>query len=191
MKKLLFTIIFSTFCGSLVQGQDKYEKEVRIKAQEVPESALAFLGEASIPRKVRWYFEENFVGNSIEAKFKLAGKRYSVEFDTTGHIQDIEIQIPWKEVPNRMKQLVRYSLDSLFTSSKIDKIQLQYTGAQEVLKELLSQDTSTLTHGINYELVVQGKKQKGFQLYEILFSEKGDILRMGQIVEKNTDHLEY
>ena len=47
-------------------AQEKFEKEYRIKTDEVPPTALNFVEALNLNTKIRWYFEENLKGNAIE-----------------------------------------------------------------------------------------------------------------------------
>jgi hypothetical protein len=68
-KNIIFLALI-LFFPAILQAQKKYEKEYRIKQEEVPEEALEFIHSAAIDFSEKWYFEENLEGNSIEAKFK-------------------------------------------------------------------------------------------------------------------------
>ena len=172
-------------------AQQKYEKERKIKVSDVPEQAKRFLKVAQVEEKIRWYFEENLLGNSIEAKFKRSKKRYSIEFGTDGYIQDIEIQIAWKEVPIATGRSIQATLDSMYSYSRIDKIQLQFTGEEVALQQLMRGEETPGDYSRQFEVVVEGKVKQQVKLYEILFDERGRPITVATIVQRNTDHLEY
>jgi hypothetical protein len=91
--KILLLLATSAF------GQVKYEKEFRLKPGQVPVKARQFIDSINLQQKVKWYYEQNLKGNSIEAKFRMNHKRYSIEFDTLGNLQDVEVQIGWEQMP--------------------------------------------------------------------------------------------
>ncbi|MDQ4139839.1 MAG: hypothetical protein M3142_04880, partial [Bacteroidota bacterium] len=131
--KILFFINVILLITNQTFGQTKYEKEYRLKPQEVPVEARKFVDALRFSGKVKWYFEENLKGNSIEAKVTNNQKRYSLEFDTLGNLQDVEVQIDWLEIPEVTRNNISGSLDSEYSDYKINKIQVQYTGKNSIL----------------------------------------------------------
>jgi hypothetical protein len=173
------------------QAQSKLEKERRIDAAEVPENATRFVDSLFPGVRVKWYFEENLKGNSIEGKLNKNKLRYSVEFDTSGALQDIELVISAKELRKGLQDKMQAELDSRFIKIKIDKIQVQFSGATSLLLR------SPLKPGIvgegileRYEVVFRGKNED-WKLYEATFSKMGDLLSLEEIILKNTDHLAF
>lgn len=175
----------------LGHAQSKLEKERRIDAAVVPENATRFVESLFPGVKVKWYFEENLKGNSIEGKFNKDKLRYSIEFDTSGVLQDIELVISAIELRTGLLDRLRAELDSRYVKVKIDKIQVQFSGATSLLL------MSPLKPGVDgegilerYEVVFRGKKED-WRLYEATFSKTGDLLSLEEIILKNTDHLAF
>lgn len=186
----LFLLVLGMVC-TISNAQEKFEKEYRLKEDNVPGEALNYIRFAEINEKVSWYFEENLLGNSVEAKFKINKRKFSVEFDTHGFLQDIEIQIKWEEIDKEIRGVIYKELGFYFESFKIQKIQVQYIGVdKKLLKELVVKQTANYER-MNYEIVVKGKKEGGSNLYELTFSEQGILLDTRKILFKNSDHLEY
>jgi len=181
------------FCLFYIEGlaQEKFEKESRISEEEIPAIAKSFIKEIQSEKKVRWYMEQSQSGTSIEAKFTSARKDYSIEFDSLGSIEDIEIIIDWNEIAEGVTQNIRQEMNSKFEKWKIRKIQIQYTGDREVLLELGKNKKPTEDYVIKYEIVVKGKKEGRPKLFEMTFSEQGEFLKSSTIIFKNTDILEY
>lgn len=90
---LVFLFMIFVVALSNDKGQTKYEREFRMSEKKVPQKAREFVHSMDFESKVKWYFEENLQGNSIEAKLKQQGQQYSVEFDTLGTLQDVEVEI--------------------------------------------------------------------------------------------------
>lgn len=187
----LFMFMSGMMWPVLGQSQSKLEKERRIDVREVPENATRLVDSLFPGRRVKWYFEENLKGNSIEGKLRIEKHRYSVEFDTSGVLQDIEMVVCEKEIRSDLLERIRKELDSRFVKMKIDKIQVQFSGATSLLL------TSPLKPGIvgegvleRYEVVFRGKNE-GWKLYEATFSKFGELLSMEEIILKNTDHLAF
>lgn len=187
MRYLLLVLLCLT--TSWAAGQLKYEKEYRIRAEAVPEPARAFIRSGQLEKNIRWYAEENLDGKSVEAKTKHRGNWYSIEFDTLGNLQDIEIEVA--ELPEAAYAVIEDTLKRRFEAQRIRKIQLQYTGSTEALGELLHSDTCPPELRLRYELIVKGRDESGVHLYEMLFSEEGALLHTARVVLRNTDNLEY
>jgi hypothetical protein len=174
---LLFTPLLSF-------AQLKYERESRLSEQKVPPTAREFLDLVS-KHSIRWYEEEAY-GNrhTVEAKFKYKGQRYSVEFDSLGQLEDIEIRIP--KLPKVVMDQLSKTLNTKF---RIQKIQQQYSGNIKQFSALFERDISMLQ--VRYELVIKLKENGKWHLYEILINEDGDVERKDKIILRNTDQLEF
>jgi hypothetical protein len=162
-----------------------------MKSADVPTAALQFIEEVEMDSNWKWYFEENLVGNSVEAKTKYNGKWYSVEFDTSGKIQDIEVEKDLPEMDENVRSTILQTLDAMFSSHKIDKIQIQYSAEDPVLLAILNDITTRFDYKVQYEIVVKGKKTGRPKLYELTFTENGELLESSEIIFRNTDNLEY
>lgn len=185
---LIFLLLLSC---SITFGQKKYEKEYRIKKKTVPTEALEFVKALGFEKRIKWYKEEGLNKNSIEAKTKQHKKRYSIEFDTSGEIEDIEIKIKWRDVPTETQEMISKKFRTEHQKFKIQKIQIQYSGSKESLIKTITQNQPVEGIAIHYELVVKTKTNKDRQDFEYLFSEKGELKKKSVIVSKNSDHLEY
>jgi hypothetical protein len=172
-------------------AQQKIERERSLKSEDVPQEAMQFIVAVDMDTQWKWYFEENLVGNSVEAKARADGKRYSVEFDTSGNIQDVEVETSWKALDEQLRGSISQALDSMFRRHSIDKIQVQYSAEAPVLLAILNNRADPANSRIQYELVVKGKTTGRPKLYELTFSENGKLLETSEIIFRNTDHLEY
>ncbi len=173
------------------QAQQKLEKESRLNPEDVPQEAMQFIGAVEMATQWKWYFEENLVGNSVEAKTRHDGKWYSVEFDASGNIQDVEIEKSWKEMDEQLRGSISQALDSMYRRHSIDKIQVQHSAEPPVLLAILNNKADPANSRVQYELVVKGKTTGRPKLYELTFSEKGKLLATSEIIFRNTDNLEY
>jgi len=192
MKKLIIPVIL-LFCIFQIDAnaQQKFEKESRLKTDDVPSAALQFIEAVEMNYRWKWYFEENLKGNSVEAKTKYNGKRYSIEFDTSGKIQDVEVETELPGMDENVSRNIVQALDSMFNRFKIDKIQIQYSAESPVLLAILNNITTRSDYKVQYEIVVKGKKTGRPKLYELTFSDSGKLLDSVEIIFRNTDNLEY
>lgn len=188
--KSITLVAFFVFSTSLY-SQQKYEKESRLKPEEVPQAALEFIQAIEIPNKVKWYIEYGLENNSIEAKFKLNKKRHSVEFDTLGTIEDVEIEIKLRELDPKLKKTIDAVLSHMCSDHEISKIQKQYTGAPSVLLSLLKGQELTGKFTTKYEVVATCESESKTDQFEYLFSDEGKLLQQFKIIFKNSSNLEY
>lgn len=187
----LWLLLLFIFCGlpQRVQAQEKFEMEQRVGRDKVPESALRFV-DSFTKSKVKWYEETGISSKSYEAKFKLNGKRFSVEFDSTGSLEDIEIRMRYRDLETNLKRSISAHLDSVYNRTRIHKLQIQYAGdVQKMMKLRIG-----ISEGLNiqYELELRTKiKGARPELYEYTFDQQGKYLFHKTIILRNADHLEF
>ncbi len=172
-------------------AQEKIERESRLSSSEVPEQARLCLARIDSQTRIKWYLEEGLTGMSIEAKFSWQKHRYSVEFDSLGSLQDIEIELSWKELTKATQDSLQRQLRRECSKFKVRKIQLQYTGAESDLKQFLLSDSASPKLIIHYELVVKCRTDRRYHLFEFLFSEAATLQSKLKIVFRDSSHLEY
>lgn len=172
-------------------SQSKFEREYRVKTNEIPSSARDFIDSCNFSKKIKWYGEESQNGKSFEAKVKENGRRYSIEFDTLGNLQDVEIKIEVDEVSSATHKAIQDHFNQVFVRHKIIKIQSQWTGDRAVLRELVRTNKTNAAYTLKYEIVVKGKKAGEVKWYEILFDETGNEEKILPIQFNNPDNLYY
>lgn len=184
--KLILILLFSfPICG---YSQSKTELEQRIKKENAPLAAQKFIDSLYFSSKIKWFVEQDYTTKTFEAKTKSKGKKYSIEFDSLGKIEDIEIEIKWNEIPLSIQNRICQKWNADFEKFKIKKIQIQYTGKSI---DLLNIEKNTEQLSIKYEIVLKGQKNTQTSFYEYLFSEKGEVEEIQQLNFRNTDNLEY
>lgn len=181
----------SLFWANSLFAQVKYEREYRLKPDQVPLAARTFLTACQFEAKIKWYGEESASGTSVEAKVKQGQLRYSIEFDTLGQIQDVEVEQEWERLPPATQAAIQQVLDQHFERHKRSKIQLQWTGPDSVLQALIREEVPDLSYTTKYEIVLRGKDAGGMHGYEYLFDEQGELEHRARIVFRNTDNLDY
>lgn len=190
-KILLFWAISSFMCITNSYAQGKFEKESRIKKTQVPLKALLFLDSLYEGTKIKWYKEEALNHESIEAKFWLNESRYSIEFDTLGNIEDIEIEIKAQDIDVSVADIIIKQLQLDCSKFRIVKIQNQYTGSKYDLFTFLRKGKINNELIMKYEIVVRCNTSGEIDLVEYLFNVEGIVLAKNIIVFKNSSHLEY
>lgn len=183
--------LLSLFSSVELFAQEKFEKESRIKQRDVPQKALDFIESANIKGKMKWYLEQGLNRKSIEVKFQQNRKRLSVEFDTLGTIEDVEIELKATELPASLNNTINAQLQNDCIKYKIEKIQVQYSGSEEQLLAKLKNPASVQNLVTKYEVVVKCTSKNNVELLEYLFTDTGTVLSVSTIVFKNSSHLEY
>jgi len=185
-----FTVLY-IFSVNPCLAQQKYEREYSIKSNAVPEKALKFVNAIFKGAKIQWYGEESLNGTTIEAKLKASGKKYSIEFDKSGEIQDVEILSSFKDIPSKTRNVMKGNLEKEFKKFKVDKTQVQWTASESVLKEALSSESTPASVQVRYEVIVKASKSKISNYYEVLFENNGKIISTHEIVQRNANNLIY
>jgi len=184
-----FILIFLLLLKISVFGQ-KIERETRIDKEKAPSEAVNFINDISSKKHVKWYIEKTSGKVSYESKFKHKGSFYSVEFDTLGYIEDVEVIIKPKKLDENHKSTLRKAIQNDFEKFKWIKIQKQYSGEREALKKLFSGSTEHVE--LNYEIEIEAKTKDGdWELFELLINLQGEILKRRKIQLRPTDNLNY
>ena len=192
MNRIIFiSLILFSFPGINTFAQEKIEKESRIDLTVVPKNAQSFISDLALDNKIKWYLEQGINQTTIEAKFKHNGKKYSVEFDSIGNIEDIEVEISWKDLEAGVKESIKKQLDLNCLKHKINKIQTQYLGNSKNLSFLFKQNSNTQKLETNYELIVRCNQENEVNLFEYLFNHQGKLISTSKIIFRNSSHLEY
>lgn len=194
MVKDLHTLILLLFLAVIqsVTAQEKYEREYGIAPSEVPDAAIHFVAQITSSRKVNWYKEESLSTFSYEAKTKIKGQRFSIEFDTSGILEDVEIIVKARDIEENTLHKIKKHLEQETDQYKIEKIQQQYSGDTTLLINYFN-NAKAEPKGIlcQYEIIVKTKINTQFFKYEYTFSSEGIFEKKRKIILRNTDNLEY
>jgi hypothetical protein len=191
----LLSLCYFIHGGSLL-AQLKMEREYRINKKEVPLVARQLIDSCFGKQKVRWYAEQALADKTFEAKIKIKKQgfkkqRFSIEFDSLGRVQDVELQIKLNQIPARLQTQILAALGSRFNKYKIVKIQEQWVGSREALFYKAKGLPSPLPVVVNYEFVVIGRRDKVYKSFELLFAPDGQILSSLEVIHSSNDNLIY
>lgn len=191
-KNIFFTLLL-LLGGCWASAQNKYEREYRIKKSQFPEKALGYIDEKlQDARRIRFYKETDGTNTNYEAKFKKDRLKYSVEFSEDGVLEDIELLIEPIDIPDDTFSKMSGYLGEDFLKYRIRKIQQQYpigeNNTETVVKNAFQ---NLMLPYIKYEIIVSGKKERGFARYEILFDADGNFENLRKSLPPNYDHILY
>lgn len=175
-----------------IYAQDKFEIEKRVKQTDVPVLALDNLTKIlGLDHKIKWYYQQDGDKKVYEAKFEFNSKDYSVEFDTTGIIYNVEISIDYNELNSNFVSKLKIKLDQLFEEYSIRKIQIEYLGEEDYLFDLISVEEVDDDLSIQYEFEIDAKSSKKRELNELIFDSYAKLISSRKIKLKSTDILDY
>lgn len=188
MIRILSLIVF-TLTAFHVSAQEKFEREFRVKERDVPKEAVKWFRDAfEGAKKVNWYYEQSAEKNSYEAKLEYKGLKYSVEFDTTGVIEDIEITVDWNEIPLDTRTRLEAYFDANYSKYRCLKIQKQYTGSPDDLEDLIDEnEMESIT--VRYEIEFHGKTENDNEIWEGLFDAAGNLEELRKVKQSPTNNL--
>jgi hypothetical protein len=169
------------------QAQVKFEQEHRLRPELAPPEAQALVARFAFDKKIRWYRELSQNGASVEAKAKRGAHRYSLEFDTAGRLQDVEVEVSWENIPAPARQAMEAVFGHEGTSWHVMRAQIQYADADLALQHAPGPHPEA-----RYEVVLRLRDAEGqLHSYECLFDAQGALLRRSRFVSHLTDLLEY
>jgi hypothetical protein len=171
MIKSVFYIFCFCFLGSGLFAQ-KVEVERRIKANALPDQVLEFL-QKKYPdkRRIKHYEEYNEKGRFYESKFCYEEKRYSVKFDSSGQLYDIERAVKFKSLPASISQQIESHLSDHFQRYRVVKVQEQLVDGQVA----------------GYELEAKGKASGRLGYFEFQFDTRGNQKSVRAVEKPDND----
>lgn len=192
VKKITGLLILLTLFSFPVNSQEfKREKEVNISKLKAPEKALDIVDRFGVTRKKKWYKQTDFDTTSFEVKFKWNSHFYSIEFDTTGQIIDIEKLVKWAEIEDKHKKQLQELFDNRFDKYKLKKCQIQYSGDKDVIDAFFDSEEIPEQVTVRFEIELEGKESASWKKYEFLVSSAGIVERERIIVGRSTENLNY
>ncbi|MDT0678422.1 hypothetical protein [Autumnicola musiva] len=189
MKNLLYIILLTGF-SAFAQGK-KIEQEDRISGEKMPEAAMQLINseKPDNARRLKFYFETDGETTSYEAKFKFKGHDYSVEFNNNGILEDIEVELKKKNLPEAALQKIKSFIEENNERHKIEKIQAQYLPALSEIKAFAYAKNIQQNVPQNYELIVAVKNDGKLQRFEMLFDNSGNFIEKREVIRNEYDYL--
>ncbi len=173
-------------------GQQKFEREYRINSEDVPSAAINFIQKITDKKRLKWVAEESQDGKTIEAKFYKNRRKYSVEFDKQGQLIDIEILISVSNLPASEKVPLEKTLGNEFAKFSIRKIQKQFKNITfDQIESFFNSKENKDFDTYDFEIVVKGKSKDRFELYELLLSKSGTLLKKLKFGPQNSLNLQF
>lgn len=181
-------LAFAKAESTQAQSTEKIEEEEKITLDHIPESMEQAVIEIGYARKkVRYYRETDGEKVSYEAKLRYRGKKYSIEFNEKGILEDVEIDTRKRRVSKDVLINIETVLDTMARKYRIEKIQEQYLGKHKTTTQV--KESISNKEFDNYELIVAFKDKRKIYRKEILFDKKGNLISMRDIKRLEYDFL--
>jgi len=192
LKKSNFILVLILMIVSSISYGQKMEIEKNVKKGNVPDKAKKWLKDAYEGKKnVRWYFQTDGEKEVYEAKLKWKRRWHSVEFLADGEIQNIEILIEVKDLEKEVRENLTRYLSENYKKSKIDRIQIQYTGSSEDLEDFLDENETGEHLTKKYEIEYFGREKGENKMWEGHFGKLGNFIEKRVIELSSTDVLDF
>lgn len=185
---VLVLLITAFPLDSWTQEKAKWEQEFRVEESQVPAPARSALDSWSVADiDVRWFLERGKESLSYEAKFKWEKHRYSIEFDEQGALEDIEIELRFKEIPDSIRQELCSDFEAM-DNFKLKRIQAHWKHWPEVGDTLWKRfkESPPDLYEIEFKAVMDGK----LALWEGQFDLQGNLLSYREILLRSTDNID-
>lgn len=194
MKSRILAITLTIFFCVTVWSQNKNEHEERLELQNFPEAAIAVIN--TLPtriKRIKFYKEQDGNKSSFEAKFKYKKQKYSIEFDSMGTIEDIELTLKTKKIEGKTATSIKAYFKENYTKTKFIKVQQQYVynpklSAETFVKNILNK---TSTAKINYEVIAEVNANSKRDVKEFTFDGNGLFLNFRIVTPSSYDHVLY
>lgn len=185
-KPILFLACF--FC-LLLQAQPKdvkKERESRIKAMEFPAAALELVEQLPVD-DIKFYRETDGEHTSYEAKGEYQNRDISIEFSQDGKLEDIELEIRLRRLPDREEEAIKKKIDSIAERNRINKVQLQFLFDRPIPSNIIERLDALQFN--NYEIIAGFKTNKDVYYLELLMDRRFHITQTRKVVRRAYDFI--
>jgi hypothetical protein len=174
--KFIFSLLLFIATSAELTAQDKQEQEMRIEEGAAPETARTWLAAVfGDINRVRWYAEETSGRRSVEAKFKHQRRHYSVEFSTTGELEDVELERKLRQLPDSIRQQLVQTFQTL-PKFHLHRLQEQWQGSTAGIKAALRGEFLPNEVVVQYEIEFTAELDKTYRLWEGTLNTEGQLL---------------
>ncbi|WP_298954683.1 hypothetical protein [uncultured Nonlabens sp.] len=186
---LIFMVLaFAKAEFTKAQSTEKIEKEEKITLDLIPKSMEKAVVEIGYARKkVRYYRETDGEKVSYEAKLRYRGKKYSIEFNENGILEDVEIDTHKRKISKEALLNIESVLDTMARKYLIEKIQEQYLAKHKTTTQIKENISNNKID--NYELIVAFKDKRTIYRKEMLFDKKGNLISLRDVKRLEYDFL--
>ncbi|AGC76376.1 hypothetical protein LX97_01040 [Nonlabens dokdonensis] len=189
--KVLWIFIVLAFAKAeytIAQSTQKIEREEKISKALFPKNAITFVETIGNSRKkVNFYRETDGDKISYEAKLKYQNRKYSIEFDANGTLEDVEIDVRKRKINKASFAQIEQYLDTIARKYRIEKVQEQYVGKNKTAPQIADKIAQKSVD--NYEIIVAFKNNRKIYRREYLFDKNGNFISKRDIKRQEYDFI--
>lgn len=195
IKLILVTIFMLNAFNAFSQDNIKKETEKEISAEAFPPVALQ-LSKQLIEHadKINFLMEVDGTDTAYEIKLRYKKQKLSVEFSANGNLEDIEVQKKLKHLQPQVADAIRNTLTDKYKRHKITRCQVQYvpapTNNDNPVELFIDKKFTNMKIRYEIEAFVKTNENKRLKL-ELLFNQKGDIIKKRRIYDRSDDNILY
>ena len=192
IKTTLLWLVSICFSFSLLAQGKKMEREKRIRKEEIPAVALTLLNNPlGKARKVKYFLGTDGDNKSFEIKFLLHRNQYSVEFDSEGRLEDVEVLISFGKLNKDIRKNVTDHLGQ-YDNFKVKKTQKQFSSQSQTAEEVIKMALEDLpAETVRYEMIVETKAGSTWTTYEMLLDDQGNFISQKEVIGRLEDNILY
>lgn len=185
--------LFCLFSFFIIPAQEKkIEKETKLKNKDVPIRLKQMLEDYLMEaEKLNFYLESNGTKKNYEAKFLYKQAYYSIEYDDSIRLEDVEVIVSEADIPpGALEKIIEYLAG--FDKFKIEKIQKQFSSEEwsdeEIINKALREGIGDI---VRYEIEVGVKIEGKWQALEMLFTDDGQFISQREIIHRSSEFVLY
>lgn len=189
IKMILILFLGTSWC----QGQNRAEREYRIRKSQFPTVQAEHMTKGSKIKKKRYYKEVNGLQTIYKIKFKRDRLHYFISYDDTGKLINSGFRVAEIDVPDETLQKIKSYLSDTFETFRIQRIFQEYpvTDSENDTLELTDTFQNLLLPSNVYRLIINAKSETENVEYDLWFNSDGSLLNKRRALPRNNDRILY
>ena len=185
----IFVFLGTTLC----QGQNREEREHRIRKSQFPSVQLDSLVVGSEIKQKRYYKEIDSLQTTYIFKFKKDRLHYFLSYDDTGKLVTSGFRIKEIDMPEETYQKIESYLSDSYKKYRIKRIFQEYPAVhtESDTPKLRNTFQNLILPNIVYKLIVIGKNNKRSNDLDLWFRADGSLIRKRLALPMNHDRILY
>lgn len=182
------------FLGTyLCQGQNRDEREHRIRKSQFPTMQLDSMIVDLKIRQKRYYKEVDSFGTTYFLKFKKDRLHYFLSFDEAGNLVNSGFRVTEIDIPEETYQEIKEYLSDSFEKFRVKRIFQEYpaTNTERDTPKLTDTFQNLILPSNVYKLIVIVKNNKRSSELDLWFRADGSLLRKRPALPMNHDRILY
>ena len=185
----LFVFIGTSLC----QGQNREEREHRIRKSQFPTVQLDSLAIGPKIKQKRYYKELDSLQTTYIFKFKNDRLHYFLSYDDTGNLITSGFRVNEIDIPEETYQKIEGYLSDTYEKFRIKRIFHEYpvVNTESVTPDLTDTFQNLMLPGNAYKLIVFVKNSAGRGELDLWFKADGSLIRKRPALPMNHDRILY